>query len=246
MLKVRSSPKFHHNKNESITIQKGEFMNVKAFVMTTAFLLATSTSFAAIHSDPTVITADDNYETKWCRDVSFILNASLSEAHNAQTFEQEVVILETAIAKTLNIINPKISFYFDTTLKLGVKIESALENSKDKAIFLRRNIQAAISDLYFFDLLSSRNSQDHGNYVVHLLKRTLSEGMRSKTDQIELLILKAGIQNGIEILAESDNRRNGEKACATKYLKEALVSGDIIFKRELVNQAVNSIQKRCY
>jgi hypothetical protein len=224
-------------------------MNVKTLVMSTAFLLASTTSFAVVNTTQVTsssIVANDNYETKWCRDVDFILNASLNEAYNAETFEQEVMILKRAISRTLNIVNPKYTFYFDSTLQLGINIESVLGSSKDKAIYLRRNIQAALSDLYYFDSFSSPYSQDHGNFTIQLLERTLSEGMRSKTDQIELMILRAGIQNGIEILRESDNRRNQSKACATKFLKEALASGDVVYKRELVQQAINSIENRCY
>lgn len=217
---------------------------MNALILTT--LMTTSFGVIAQSNEniPTQIIFTD-YENKWCRDVSFILTNSLESAYYSETFEQEVTILKQAIKRTLEIANPKFSYYFGSSLKLALAVESKLSNSKDKALTLRRNIENALSDLNYIDSrISNRYEQDHEDYVINILARGLDEAMRSKTDQIELQILDMTATAAVEILSESDYRRSQSNACAVRYLKELMSSNDVIYKRNLMDSAQNSLRNR--
>lgn len=214
----------------------------------TALLTISGVNFRAMASETktSLSLSVDDYETKWCRDAGFILRSSLNAAYSAETFEQEISILKRAITKTLSTLNPKFSYYLESTLVLGLKLESKVMNSKDKALLLRRNIENALDDLDYLDnRFGSRYNQDHSFYVRKVLSRVSDEAYRAKTDKIENMILNAGASSAIQILSESENRRDPSNACAVRYLKEIMELDDVLYKRSLISQAVSSLGYGC-
>lgn len=208
--------------------------------------LAKSFDSPVLKNGELVATVAD-YENKWCRDVSFILRASIESAYRAETYDQEVIALKRAINKTLDTLNPKFNFYLDATLALSIKVETKLTTPKEKAQFLRRSVEAALDDLHYLDQrMSNRFSNDHEAYVQVVLNRISDESFRAKTDAVETMILKTGAQSAIEILADSDFRRASSNACAVKNLKEILKEEDVQFMRSLMNQAISSLSRGCY
>lgn len=205
-------------------------------LMMTAFLLTAGMNFEA----------KAGYETKWCRDASFVLRNSLEAAYEAESFEQEAAILKRAINKTRSSINPKFTYYLESSLSLALKLEPLVTSTKDKVFILRRSIDNALDDLdYLDDRMSNRRDQDHTEYVTKILERVSDEASRSKTDKSEITILNAGARSAVQILGESDNRRDRGNACAVRYLKESLQSYDVRYKRSLISDAINSIGGGC-
>ncbi|MGK0367779.1 MAG: hypothetical protein ACI9QD_000918 [Thermoproteota archaeon] len=193
------------------------------------------------------VAKDKGYETKWCRDASYILNGAIVAAYNAETFKKEVAILKRAITRTSESLNPKFNYYLDSTLNLAIDIDKHLFQDKDKALFLRRQVENALHDLSYLDgFFSQRRSADHSSYVRMILKRIEVEALRAKTDQIEKAVLDAGAKAGAETLADSDFRRNSSNACAVVYLKEVLELDDVFYKRSLIDQAIESLEYGCY
>lgn len=214
----------------------------------TVLLAISSFNFQAQASEHQVslIMSTDNYETKWCRDAGFILRTSLDAAFSADTFDQEVIILKSAISRTLNTLNPKFAYYLESTLVLAQKLEAVMTSSKDKALVLRRNIENALDDLHYLDdRFSARYSQDHTYYASKILNRVSDEAYRSKTDLTEKMILNAGASSVLGILSESDNRRDPKNACASRYLKEVLSVNDVLIKRSLISEAIDSLGYGC-
>ncbi len=222
-------------------------MNKRILTMT-AILAMTSFNFQAQASEhqASLVMSIDNYETKWCRDAGFILRTSLDAAYSAETFDQEVIILKSAINRTLSTLNPKFTYYLESTLLLGQKLEAVMTSSKDKVLVLRRNIENALDDLHYLDdRFSNRYSQDHTYYASKILNRVSDEAYRSKTDLTEKMILNAGASSVLSILSESDNRRDPSNACASRYLKEVLSVNDILIKRSLISEAIDSLGYGC-
>lgn len=190
--------------------------------------------------------ASQSYEDKWCRDAGFVLRNSLEAAYRASTFEEEISILKRAINSTLASLNPKFSYYLESTLLLGLKLEAVVATSKDKTLVLRRNIEHALDDLHYLDSrFNSRYNQDHTSYVRKVLNRVSDEAYRAKTDSLENMILNAGARSAVEILSESENRRDPKNACAARYLKEVLQLNEVISKRSLISEAVRTLGYGC-
>ena len=186
-----------------------------------------------------------SYEDKWCHDVEFILTNSLNAAYTSETFLEEAQILERAISRSLKIVNPKFSYFFESSLRLTQEISGKFSSDKDKVFFLRRNIQNALSDLRYLDGRSDDESQDYGDYAKIVLTRALEEGVRSKTDLIEMSVLNSSIRSAIQVLKESDFRRDPSYACSTRYLKEALTLENVSYKRDLVDSAISTLNGGC-
>jgi hypothetical protein len=220
----------------------------KRILMMTAMITISGMNFEAQASETKAskIMSKEDFETKWCRDASFILRTSLNAAYNATTFEQEIAILKSAISRTLNTLNPKFTYYLESTLELGLKLERAVATPKDKTLVLRRNIENALDDLDYLDgRFGPVYSQDHVFYVRKVLTRVSDEAYRAKTDLIENIILDAGASSAVQILSESDNRRDPANACAARYLKEILKADDVFIKRSLISEALDSLGYGC-
>lgn len=198
-------------------------------------------------SEETELSVVNDYETKWCQDASFILRNSLNAAYNSSTFEEEIFILKRAINKTLATLNPKFTYYLESTLLLGLKLEAVVGSPKDKALILRRNIDYALDDLSYLDNRFRRysNQQEHIFYVSIVLERVVNEAYRAKTDIAEKMILNAGASSSIQILSESDWRRDPRNACAVRYLKEVLELDVVLYKRDLISDAIHSLNYGC-
>ncbi|MCO4754800.1 MAG: hypothetical protein KC478_09985 [Bacteriovoracaceae bacterium] len=223
-------------------------MNLGKVVMTTAVALMPTVLFAGQNQTvPGSHGPHQHHEhrySRWCNDVSYILQVSLDSAYHATTFEQERSILVTAINKTLEKVNPKYHFYFETTLTLALKIEKNLGTDKERVFFLRRSITTALADLKDFDTYS--RSQDYAAYVEELLRRAITEGLRVETEKLELLILNTSMSNAISVLRMSDYRRTASHACASAYLKEAQTFEDVFYKRNLIQKAIDSLSYGCH
>lgn len=219
----------------------------KSILMMTALLTLTGMNFQANAAEARMsVAVARDYETKWCRDASFVLRNSLEAAYDAETFEQEVAILKRAIAKTLSTLNPKFTYYLESSLLLAQELEAIVTTPKDKALLMRRSIDSALDDLEFLDAqMSNRRDQDHTGYVSKVLQRVSDEALRSKTDLIEMTILNSGARAGVQVLSESDNRRDPKNACAVRFLKEVLELNDVIYKRGLVQDAIDSLGRGC-
>lgn len=216
----------------------------KAFILTSALLFSNQAVIASGLNLKSNLMTEDEY--RWCKDATLTLKAAYDSGIKAETYEEEVAIIKKGMEETLKILNPKFHYYFESTILLSLDIESKLTDTKDKAFFLRRNTQYAISDLIFLDQsIMSRFNSDYRIYAISLLERILNEGLRSKTDQIELMMLDAGANSVIKVLEESDYRRKTNYSCASVSLKEALKISNINYKKNLINSAITSLNGSC-
>lgn len=222
-------------------------MKLKNVIMATALItLPNLVLIKPINAQTMTQKVSTAVESRWCKDASYILRNSLKAAYEAPTFAKELEILSSAINRTLEIVNPKYSYYFDSTLSLSKSLSILLENEKDKVFLTRRFIQYAISDLEYLDsYFASYTHQNHLNYAVKVLNRGLNEGMRSKTDEIEMSLLNAVASSGARILSESDFRRLSTYACAVVYLKEVANNQNLTIKRDLILQAHRTLKYGC-
>jgi hypothetical protein len=222
-------------------IKKREIEMKTKLLILVAMTLVSSTghAFAAAQT----ILDGQSYPSEWCDDVRTPLENAIQVGDAARTYDEEVSILEYAIQRTQGVGNVKFQKFFQYTLQSAMQDVNVYSGDMGRqALLLRTYIEFALEDLSWLD--RSWDDNNNGPYVTELLRRAERFGLQAPTDEEEILFLSRAAERAVELISDSDYRREERYACTAQTLSDALneVQNPALSSRTQVELLRNSIE----